>query len=921
LLRRLVGRGPELALVGRFLAGCGTGSSALVIEGEPGVGKTALFEAALAAVPDGLTVLRVRCVEAESALTYIGLADLLGARTSGILPALVPPRRRAMEVTLLRADAGSDMVEPQVVGWAVVDVLRLLAASGPVLLAIDDAQWLDQASARAVSFALRRLDSVPVSVLATCRDVNGLDALSPPLRQERIVLGPLDRVDVESILSERFDDRLSRGLLSEVVAAAAGNPMYAIELAAAHLVTAPRTGADRLTLPPGLEELLVARLGRLPAVAAQPLAAVASLAAPTVAMVVTALGPDARTGLDHALDERVLLVSEGRLWFAHPLLGMAALKRLAPSVRRALHARLAACATDEEERGRHLVLSTDGPDAATAQAIERAADLARARGAPGAAAELAEAAARLTPPGDPADLGRRRVAAGYHWVAAGEVSRGRALMMAALTDAPPGPARAELLWRTAMLTHLDGDLGEAVRMLEAALAEAGDNPVLAGDATRRLAGLYQWQGRYDDSVRCWRTALEAARAAGDLRGELETLGSYAVAAVLTDTIAPADLVRRIEELAAWLGPLSPFDDPRGSVAAVRLLSGDAAGAAAAVEPLYRQAGERGDEMSQAGIAGYLVQIHVAAGRWQQARDLAHEVSVAARHVGVVRSFGMDLYAVALVEAHLGNVDAARTAALALVDLAERRGLVPVLMQARAVLGFLALSCGDARGAHAEFTAVLDRARQLGVREWGLLFPVYSALDALVELGELDQAEALADEIRSHGREFGRPLELTAAARGHAMVLAARGDLAGGRAELERSLAEHDRLGWPFERARTLLALGGVLRRARQKRAAREALGQAQAVFDQLGARLWSAMTAAELARLGGRAPGGGTLTPTERHVAELVAQGHTNTEVAALLFLSAKTVAAHLTHVYAKLGLRSRSELAAAWPTLADRSG
>jgi DNA-binding CsgD family transcriptional regulator len=134
-------------------------------------------------------------------------------------------------------------------------------------------------------------------------------------------------------------------------------------------------------------------------------------------------------------------------------------------------------------------------------------------------------------------------------------------------------------------------------------------------------------------------------------------------------------------------------------------------------------------------------------------------------------------------------------------------------------------------------------------------------------------------------------------------------------------ADHDRLGWPFERARTLLALGGVLRRARQKRAAREALGQAQAVFDQLGARLWSAMTAAELARLGGRAPGTGSLTPTERHVAELVAQGHTNTEVAALLFLSAKTVAAHLTRVYAKLGLRSRSELAAAWPTIADKSG
>jgi DNA-binding CsgD family transcriptional regulator len=922
LLRRLVGRGPELALVGRFLAGCGTGVSGLVIEGEPGVGKTALFEAALAAVPDGLTVLRVRCVEAESALAYIGLADLLGGRLPGVLPALGPPRRRALEVALLRADAGSDGVEPHVVGWAVLDVLSVLAESGPVLLALDDAQWLDQASARAVSFALRRLDPVPVGVLVTCRDMNGLGVVSPQMRLDRIVLGPLDRVDVELMLTERFDDRLLRSLLSEVVAAAAGNPMYAIELAAAQLVAQePRSLAAPLTLPPGLEELLVARLGRLPAAAAQPLAAVASLATPTVASVVAALGAEARAGLDCALDEGVLLVAEGRLWFTHPLLGMAALKRLAPSVRRALHARLAACSSDEEERGRHLVLSADGPDAATAQAVERAADLARVRGAPGIAAQLAEAAARLTPPGYPADLSRRRVAAGYHWVMAGDVGRGRAQMATALAGTPPGPARAELLWRTAMLTHLDGDLGEAVRLLEAALVESGDNPVLAGNATRRLAGLYQWLGRYEDSLRCWRTALESARALGDLRGELETLTTYVTAAVLTDTIAPSDLERRIEALAATLGPFSPHEDPEGTIAVLRLLSGDVATAVAIAERLYRRAVECGEEMTQAAVSMWLVGAYLADGRWQRARDMAREVSAAARYVGIVRSFGMDLHAVALVEAHLGNVDAARSAALVLVELAERRGLVPVQLQARTILGFLALSCGDARGAHAEFGAVLDRVRQLGIREWGLLYPVHAEVDALVELGELDRAETLIDEIRSHGQAYGRALELTVAARGRAMVLAARGNLVGAQTELEQLLADNPASGSGFERARTLLTLGGVLRRAKQKRAAREVLGQAQAVFDQLGARLWSAMAAAELSRLGGRAPGTGSLTPTERHVAQLVAQGHTNTEVAALLFLSAKTVATHLTHVYAKLGVRSRSELAAVWPTVADRSG
>ena len=139
---------------------------------------------------------------------------------------------------------------------------------------------------------------------------------------------------------------------------------------------------------------------------------------------------------------------------------------------------------------------------------------------------------------------------------------------------------------------------------------------------------------------------------------------------------------------------------------------------------------------------------------------------------------------------------------------------------------------------------------------------------------------------------------------------ALGDLDGALAELDRALLAHDRLGWPFERARTLLALGVVRRRGKQKRAARQSLEQALALFEGLGAQVWAARTTAELARIGGRPPRTGALTPTERRVAELVAEGHTNREVADQLFLSAKTVAAHLTSAYAKLGVRSRTELA-----------
>ena len=585
------------------------------------------------------------------------------------------------------------------------------------------------------------------------------------------------------------------------------------------------------------------------------------------------------------------------------------MNRLTPSARRALHGRLAASVADDEERGRHLVLSADGPDQQTAAAAERAADLARARGAPEAAALLAEAAIRLTPPGHAADLLRRRVAAGYHWVTAGEVSRGRAHMAAAVDAAPHGPARAQLLWRLGMLTHLDGDLGQAVRLLETARAEAGEDHGLAAEATRRLAGLYGLQGRIDDSVRCWRVALDAARMAGDRRAELETL-CYGHSAVLVGAATAAELRDRIERLMGTAGSFAPHEDPEGFLAWLHLLMGQPAAAAGPLERVCRRAAEQGEEMGLAEASVLMAQAELAAGNWERARQLAGEVRSAGRRADVSRSFGFDLYITSLVEAYLGNLDQARAAATALVELAEHRGLVPLLWQGRAVLGFVSLCSGDPEDAHAQFGSVTGSMRQLGVREWGLVHLVWSDLDALVELGELGQAAVLAEDMRSRACSMGRGLELATAERGRGLVLAAQGDFAAAHAALRQSLAEHERLGWPFERARTLLSLGVVLRRAKHRRTARETLHQALAVFDQLGARAWSAKTAGELARIGGRVPAGDALTISERRVAHLVAEGRSNRQVAAELFLSVKTVAAHLTSIYAKLGVRSRTELA-----------
>ncbi len=857
---QLVGREDETARLHAFVAELAGGPSALVVEGEPGIGKTALFEALLAQAA-GPRVLRARCAQAESGLAYAGLADLLGRVTDTVLAALPSPQRRPLEVVLGRAEVGQDPVEPHLVGRATLGVLRSLAAATPLLVALDDVQWLDPASARTLTFALRRLEAVPVGVLVTRREPGGplplgLDDALPQGRRDRLLVGPLDPDHLELLV----------------------------------------------------EELLADRLERLPSDATEPLAAVAGLAAPTVGLIAAVLGEHAKTALDTALDAGVLLVEEGRLRFSHPLFGVAASARLAPSARRALHARLAATLVDPEERARHLVLAVDGPDAGVAAAVEQGADRARARGAPEVAAELAEAAVRLTPPDQVEEVRRHRVAAGYHWVTAGEAGRGRAHLAAALEAAPPGRVRADLRWRLGMLVLAD-DVDGAVELLEAALAESRGDQALQAMVARRLAGPYWWQGRLRDALRLIRRAVEQAEALGDPRGLLDALNLNVLGALIAGELPP-DLPGRVEQLARAARPLPAHEDPDLILSQVDLARGDTRSAATRLERLYRRAIEQGNELGLVWAPAVLAEVELARGRWPRAQRLAGEALRTARRLASPFWLARGLLAAALVDAHLGNAQAARTAALELLDAAERGGLVPLMLEGRAVLGFVALSRGDAKAAHAELGPLLERLGDAGVREptWARL--VWSELDALVELGQLDQAAALAEELAARGRALDRPFALATAARARGLVLAARGDVDGALAELERSLAEHDRLGWPFERARTLLALGVVLRRGKQKRAARQTLAQALALFDGLGARLWSAKTTAELARIGGRAAGTGALTPTERRVAELVAEGRTNREVADLLFLSAKTVAAHLTSAYAKLGVRSRTELA-----------
>jgi DNA-binding CsgD family transcriptional regulator len=262
------------------------------------------------------------------------------------------------------------------------------------------------------------------------------------------------------------------------------------------------------------------------------------------------------------------------------------------------------------------------------------------------------------------------------------------------------------------------------------------------------------------------------------------------------------------------------------------------------------------------------------------------------------------------------VDSARSLAEDGLAIAREFGNTTYVANHRAVLGFLELSLGRYQEAHEQLGDLPEMAQQMGsgIEGEGRFPFVGDEIEALIGMGELDVAEGLLDQFERRARELGRPPLVTIAGRCRGLLSAARNDLPKALSELEEALAGHARLPMPFDRSRTLLALGEVQRRAKQKRAARETLEAALAIFEELGAKLWAEKARAELARVSGRAPAGG-LTPTEQRIAELVAEGGSNKEVAAALFVTVKTVERNLTRIYEKLGLRSRTELASRYAT------
>jgi len=901
MVGEIYGRDEELARVTAFVHGTERPHAAMVLEGEAGIGKsTLLLAAAELARDEGRNVLIARPAEAERDLAYVGLSDLLEPVIDDVLSQLSSPRRRSLAVALLREDPPSGAIDPRGVGLATRDSLEVLARDGSLLIVIDDLQWFDESSTRALAFAMRRLVMGAVRVLLAQRP-GATSEVGNAAHAERVSVGALSLGAMHRFLQGRLDTSIPRPAVLRIHEASGGNPFYALELARS--LGSAGDLARPIALSDSLERLLAGRLRGLPASARDALLLVAAHGRPSTDQL-------PMVALEPAFAAHLLVESGGAVRFAHPLLASAVYSGATSAARERVHRTLAAAADDPVARARHLALAANGADAAIATELESAAATAHARSAVIVAAELAELALRLTPLANAEDMVRRTVAYADLLRGAGDGRRAIALLEDLLGTTPPGRGRATVLAHLARAEYEFVGFSQGVARYGEALLDAREDDALLAEIHLALAdGMKDTEdGRL--ALHHAELAIECASRSGE---EALKCGALAIYSLLHSRIGLGTARRQLDEALALERALP---ESRRTYAATQALvyqqiwSGDLSGARPTLER-WRAAVAANEDSEEDNVLWYLAMLEWRAGNWEVAARYAAESLAIRSQFGIEGGQPIAELPAAMIAAHLGRLEEARAMSLRALARAEAEGVRIAQSGHRSVLGFIELSRGEPLAALEYLRRGWEIRDSAMLLEPGHRFELADTLEALVATGELDEAEARLAPWEDRARHLDRSWALSITARCRAMVLAARGDLAGAQHSFESALREHARTQDPFQHARTLLAMGAVQRRAKQRAAARAGLAQALAIFDGLPAPLWAAKARAELLRIGGRAPGKqDELTEAERRVAELVAEGRTNQEVATSLFLGERTVASHLTHIYAKLGVRSRTELA-----------
>ena len=905
-----VGRDAELAEVDLFLAQMSAASCALALEGDAGIGKTTIWQEVVdRAAGAGMLVLACRPAAAEAKLSFSGLSDMLTGVGEPAFATLPELQRSALEVALLRAAPEGPPLDARVVATALLTLVRDLARHSPVLLALDDAQWLDGPTAGVVTFAVRRLDAEPVGVLCAARPrAAGLGLLDSVERHRvrRVRLGPLGLGALGQVIADRLGRSLPRPVLARIAQASRGNPFYALEVA--RLVIDDTNGTDaRLPVPDDVRTLAESRVSELPGATQRALLRAAVLAEPTTRAVNA--GP-----LAPAEERGIVRIDEGgRIAFVHPLFAAAISASASAAQRRAAHRAAAEHVGDPEQRARHLAYSADRADRAVAAELDAAAELAASRGAPDAAAELIDLALERTPAPDAEQRAERLLRAAGLQLDAGGVARAGELLARLLDSATSDRVRAHGLRLRATLESRSHGFATAIATSREALVCAAGEPSLAAaidlDAAFYLVGI----GDVGGGLRHAEAAVGRAELPGGDRGVLAD--ALAVASMVSFLNGDGLATERLDRALRLEDPdrrRLAFSSPRLIAGLLLLWTGRGREAVETLVALRAEHRERGVESDAPTSALYLAWAYLWLGETDRAAEIAASDTAAATLLGDPGLDALALSAAALVSAQRGDVEATRRQANSALARFAELGWWTATVFPRWALGFAELSAGDPAAAHAALAPLTEMLPSMGLADpIGLVF-LPDEIEALVALGELERAQPLIELLRRLGMVHDRPWAIAAAARGRGILAAARGDLEEATAALEEALTAHDRVEMPFERGRTLLALGRTLRRRKQWSAARERLRQALDLFVQTGAPLWAQAARQEVGRAGERSGDPDELTATERRVAELAASGLSNQEVAERAFLTVKGVEANLTRAYRKLGIRSRGGLSGA---------
>jgi DNA-binding CsgD family transcriptional regulator len=909
----LFGRSSECDRLDQLLAEARAGKSGtLLLRGEAGIGKSALCDYT-AERADGMTVLRARGVQTESELAFSGLADALRPVIDRLDEI---PEGQSAALAAALAVGPPVSVERFTICAATLSLLGAAAEAAPALVIVDEAQWLDVSSTEALLFAARRLDADHVALLFAVRD--GHSTLFDRADLPELRPAALDRQAALALLESKVGTSIAPQVAERLLVAAAGNPLALVEIPAS-LRQTQLNGAEPLDdgLPTAatVERAFLRQVDSLPEESRQALLVVAASDTgdlDAVAQALAALGYGPRA-LEAAEEAALVSVASGRLEFRHPLLRAAVYRAGSSVARRAAHHALASAVSDDEQADRrawHLAAAAPERDEEAAAALEEAAVAARRRGGHAESALAFERAALLST--ERQERARRlREAASDAWLV-GRIDHVHDLLDAALASAGDAGDRARIQHLRGVIEMWQGSpmAAHALLVEESSRIEELD-PARAARMLTDGAWACVIAAEFTVGLRTGERARDVASRGG---GHAETLAKAVLGIVLVLTGEARQAVPLFGDYLEFLQSIEPPSSalyqplrPDGQVL-MWFEQYDRA------RELLTRSAESARAAGALGALPYalstLADLDFRTGNWVTAYANATEAVRIAAETHQTTTLAFSLASLARIEGAQGREDESRAHAAQALTLASPR-VGAVIGLSAAALGLLELGLARPDEAIGHLERLAREVAEHGLKEPGVVQWAPDLIEAYVRVGATAEAASALADFERLASSTERTWALAAAARCRG-VLASEEDF---EAEFERAFELHELTPTPFERARTELCRGERLRRARRRAEAREPLRRALETFERLGAVPWSERARSELSATGEtvkrRDPyATDELTPQELQVALIVGRGATNKEAGAALFLSPKTIETHLGHIYRKLNVRSRTELA-----------